>query len=186
MINAYIKTYRLAICVSFVLLALSVLPLDRFWEIFFTVCLVFIWASSAWRNLARSPKTQLEKQTEDPVIETINTAIDAYLEELENCLDHQVSQSKEGLEQVKNVLADAVRTMSHSFNGLNGLASEQSGTVMTLVENISESIQRQNRQCQQHKAHTNREPIGFYIGINHKLYLIMDNIFAGTLFNGKT
>lgn len=63
-------------------------------------------------------------------------AIDGYLLHLHDCIDQEASYFRAELEQLKSMLADAVNTMSNSFNSLVGLTSGQSSIVCSLVTDL--------------------------------------------------
>jgi len=71
----------------------------------------------------------------------INRAIEKYLTELESCMQQEVSALQDELSQLKKIIADAVLTMSSSFNGLHGLTSGQSEVVQSIVRNMANSEQ---------------------------------------------
>ena len=71
----------------------------------------------------------------------INRAIEKYLTGLESCMQQEVSALQEELAQLKKIIADAVLTMSSSFNGLHGLTSGQAGVVQSIVSNMADSEQ---------------------------------------------
>ncbi|MBD9355685.1 chemotaxis protein [Methylomonas sp. EbA] len=69
-------------------------------------------------------------------------AIDAYLLHLHDCIDQEASYFRAELEQLKSMLADAVNTMSNSFNSLVGLTSGQSSIVCSLVTDLEGSTDK--------------------------------------------
>lgn len=68
--------------------------------------------------------------------------IDAYLLHLHDCIDQEASYFRAELEQLKSMLADAVNTMSNSFNSLVGLTSGQSSIVCSLVTDLEGSTEK--------------------------------------------
>lgn len=70
------------------------------------------------------------------VFEQLNGAIDHYVAKLDQCVEQEVMQFQQELEQLKSVFADAVATMSHSFNGLHALTEGQTGLVYALITNL--------------------------------------------------
>ncbi|WP_225616003.1 methyl-accepting chemotaxis protein [Methylomonas albis] len=61
---------------------------------------------------------------------------------LHDCIDQEASYFRAELEQLKSMLADAVNTMSNSFNSLVGLTSGQSSIVCSLVTDLEGSTDK--------------------------------------------
>jgi len=68
----------------------------------------------------------------------LNSSIDQYISGVESCIGQEISSSHEELAQLKKVVADAVETMSSSFNSLHSLTSGQSSTVHSLMNSLGE------------------------------------------------
>lgn len=91
-----------------------------------------------WIYAVYSQQKQLSIMTEDPPdLIQFNTAIENYLSALEACVKQETDTFYQELQQVKSVVADAVITMTNSFNGVNTLASEQSTAVFTMIANMA-------------------------------------------------
>jgi methyl-accepting chemotaxis protein len=69
-------------------------------------------------------------------------AIDDYLVHLKDCIDQEASYFRAELEQLKSMLADAVNTMSNSFNSLASLTSGQSSIVCSLVTDLEGTTEK--------------------------------------------
>ncbi|WP_031433298.1 methyl-accepting chemotaxis protein [Methylomarinum vadi] len=69
-------------------------------------------------------------------VDQLNGAIDHYFAKLEQCVEQEIEQFQQELQQLKSVFADAVTTMSQSFNGLNALTEGQTGLVYALMTNL--------------------------------------------------
>ena len=87
----------------------------------------------------------LHKQTVEKALQEslavenkLKQAIDKYISGLESCMEQEIKAFQEELLQVKTVVADAVVTMSGSFNGLHETTSEQSALVHSLVNSLAE------------------------------------------------
>ena len=87
----------------------------------------------------------LHKQTAEKALQEslavenkLKQAIDKYISGLESCMEQEIKAFQEELLQVKTVVADAVVTMSGSFNGLHETTSEQSELVHSLVNSLAE------------------------------------------------
>ena len=93
------------------------------------------WLVCVYRLLKKATEV-----TEDVAeIEQFKRAIDQYLAGLEACTNQEVTEFKDELQQVKSVVADAVNTMSNSFNGINSLATVQATLVYSLISNLGET-----------------------------------------------
>jgi methyl-accepting chemotaxis protein len=69
-------------------------------------------------------------------------AIDDYLLHLKDCIDQEAAYFRAELEQLKSMLADAVNTMSGSFNSLASLTSGQSSIVCSLVTDLEGTTEK--------------------------------------------
>jgi len=69
----------------------------------------------------------------------LNSSIDQYISGVESCMGQEISSSHEELAQLKKVVADAVETMSGSFNSLHSLTSNQSSVVHSLMNSLGEN-----------------------------------------------
>ena len=91
-----------------------------------------------WIYAVYSQQKQLSLMIEEPPdLTQLNTTIESYLSALEACVKQETDTFHKELQQVKSVVADAVVTMTSSFNGVNELASEQSTAVYTMLANMS-------------------------------------------------
>ncbi|WP_445370434.1 methyl-accepting chemotaxis protein [Methylomonas sp. HW2-6] len=72
----------------------------------------------------------------------ISRAVDSYLIHLSDCIEQESSTFRSELNQLKAMLADAVSTMSNSFNNLHALTSGQSTVVCSLVSDLEDSVER--------------------------------------------
>lgn len=68
-------------------------------------------------------------------------AIDSYIEHLSACIEQEANCFRAELEQLKSMLADAVNTMSDSFNSLHSLTSGQSAVVHSLVSDLEGAVE---------------------------------------------
>ncbi len=69
----------------------------------------------------------------------LNLFIDQYASKVKLCLGQEVTSCHEELAQLKKIVADAVETMTSSFNSLHSLTSEQSNAVHSLMHSLDES-----------------------------------------------
>jgi len=79
-----------------------------------------------------------DKTDEDLVLDEqkLNTSIDQYISSVESCMEQEITSCHEELAQLKRVVADAVETMSGSFNSLHSLTSSQSSVINSLMNNM--------------------------------------------------
>ena len=90
--------------------------------------------SSAKSMKSNSP--ELDKAETDRLLER-------YINDLQACAAQELNTFNEELQQVKSVVSDAVVTMSDSFNGMHTLASRQNETMLSLINNLGESSDKQ-------------------------------------------
>ena len=86
-------------------------------------------------------KELLSIEQDKPDFSKANKAIENYLSALDRCIEQEIKVFADELQQVRSVVADAVVTMTDSFNGVNNLASEQSEAVYTMISNITGEAQ---------------------------------------------
>ena len=98
----------------------------------FIVCLIFIYQ-------AHNQNTALENENTLAGDELLKATIEQYIMSIESCMEQEIVTFQQELTQLKTVVADAVITMSDSFNSLHGLTSGQSGVVHSLMNNLGES-----------------------------------------------
>lgn len=105
-----------------------------YWIAFPVVSIV--WLISSF-NLYKQATKEIE-ETNASVEDGLKKAIDQYISRLESCMEQEITFFQEELTQVKTVVADAVITMSESFNGLHETTAEQSELVHSLVNNMAD------------------------------------------------
>jgi methyl-accepting chemotaxis protein len=98
------------------------------------VSATLLWVSKAF-HLHRSGLTAATIQGENNEADLVR-AIDGYLLNLNDCIGQESGYFRAELNQLKSMLADAVRTMSDSFNSLASLTSGQSSIVYSLVNDL--------------------------------------------------
>ncbi len=87
----------------------------------------------------KTQKKGVEQQHSAAKEDNLKRTIDRYVSALESCMEQEINSFQEELEQIKTVVADAVLTMTGSFNGLHDLTSGQSNVVHSLMSNLAES-----------------------------------------------
>ena len=122
-----------------------ILPVFFSTDILYWVFLPLI--SIAWLVSGFSLHNQtVEKALQEnlAVENNLKHAIDKYISGLESCMEQEIKAFQEELSQVKTVVADAVVTMSGSFNGLHETTSKQSALVQSLVNSLVEDDASEN------------------------------------------
>ena len=74
----------------------------------------------------------------------LNQAIDHYILGISECIQLQILQFDEELLKLKKIIADAVITMSGSFNSLHQLTSDQSRVVHNLISDLDGSTNKKD------------------------------------------
>jgi len=99
--------------------------------VIFFICLYYIY--SAQTDEGESGQDVDEHE------DLLKTAIDQYVSGVDACMQQEIAVFHEELAQLKTVVADAVGTMSGSFNSLHTLTSGQSEVVHSLMNSLGES-----------------------------------------------
>lgn len=85
----------------------------------------------------------VERKLREPDEDKLNRCIDRYVAGLNQCLGDESFHFNTELQQLKSMVADAVTTMSGSFNSLHHLTSGQANIVKTLVHDLDSSTAKQ-------------------------------------------
>lgn len=99
-----------------------------------TPAVTLLWALKTFRTQRRETSVSLDLSARSEA--ELVRAIDGYLLHLNDCIDQEAAYFRAELEQLKSMLADAVNTMSHSFNSLASLTAGQSSIVSSLVTDL--------------------------------------------------
>ena len=102
--------------------------------------LALLWAYKAYS----AGKNTLPVATENSQSEILAQSINAYTEGLDSCTQQEAAAFHDELQQVKTMMADAVATMSDSFNGVHDLTSKQALLVQQLLTNLGASFVGEN------------------------------------------
>jgi len=130
----FLKENGLPIALSLGLLFLPLLlPVAQVYWLA-TPLIILVWMVKTFRDQRRLALVANVEQGESD--ERLNRAIDAYLASMAGCVDQEISRFQNELEQLKTMVADAVVTMSDSFNSLHTLTSGQSAVVHSLVNDL--------------------------------------------------
>lgn len=124
----------------FVFILTMLLPLVISTKILYWVALPTIFIIGLYYSYKNS-NTLNDKTDQDLVLddEKLNRSIDQYISSVESCMEQEITSCHEELAQLKKVVADAVETMSGSFNSLHSLTSSQSSTVSSLMNSMGGS-----------------------------------------------
>ncbi len=104
------------------------------------VLITLLWLGKTYKLQLQLQQQNVEK--EDQHDESLNRAIDQYVRTLHDCIEGEISQFGNELQQLKAMVADAVVTMSNSFSSLHSLTAGQSAVVNSLVHDLDGSAQR--------------------------------------------
>ena len=121
-----------------VLLVAVVLPVFVSIEVLYWVFLpliFFVWVFVYYR--LEKDQEMLDETLDD---DNLQIAIDKYISGVNDCVEQEVQFFQTELLQLKTVVADAVNTMSGSFNGLHSLTAEQSGVVHSLMSELGGNL----------------------------------------------
>ncbi|TPQ28144.1 methyl-accepting chemotaxis protein [Methylomonas koyamae] len=136
----FFKDNGVLIGLTAVVLALPLLIADTqvYWAA--TGLLSLLWMFRTFRIQAAGMLRQAAQGEQNET--DISRAVDSYLIHLSDCIEQESSTFRSELNQLKAMLADAVSTMSNSFNNLHALTSGQSTVVCSLVSDLEDSVER--------------------------------------------
>ncbi|MEY4719780.1 MAG: hypothetical protein RL563_2398 [Pseudomonadota bacterium] len=142
--SKFIKDYRVTFILTAIGLLLQVIfPHD--WVILGLMStLILVWIVSAFLFHQRWQILE-ESQQQQTIDENLQRAIERYSQSLETCVSDEVEQFAVELQQLKTMLADAVVTMSNSFNNLHDLTVDQSKMAYSLVVDLDNSNSNTDR-----------------------------------------
>ena len=125
--------------------------------------IALLWGHKAF-VMHRQIQTAGDRTADGDEAGRLNQAIDRYLGSLSDCINGELLQFNDELEQLKIMVADAVGTMSQSFNNLHKLTSGQSVVVHSLVNDLDQSGDKteDSLNFQQFAEETDRV-LGFFI-----------------------
>lgn len=100
--------------------------------------MVLVWVINAFL-CHQSWQNQEHERSQKGEDRDLQQAIERYSHCLQACMSHEVEQFAAELKQLKSMLADAVVTMSNSFNNLHDLTVDQSQMASSLVLDLNNS-----------------------------------------------
>lgn len=107
------------------------------WHFSMMLALVVVWAGCCLM-LIRDGQPEAEEVVESPKLDGIEQ-VGSLLSEVDGGLVQEANTLHGELEQLKSMVADAVKTMSDSFHALNSLSSEQNSLVISMSSSLSGS-----------------------------------------------
>ncbi len=136
--DEFYRATRPALALSFGLLSLPLFTSGVVWPFVSLLMMGGVWGFVTWKILKRSNELKFQSDKNEFDSPAIDASIQGLLQEIEQCIEQEVNFLHKELDQIKNVVADAVVTMNGSFNGLHTLTSEQSETVFSLINRLSD------------------------------------------------
>ena len=125
------------------------------------LALVWIYKAFTMDRQNRSTETSADSKENS---ERLTRAIDHYAANLTNCINEELCRFDQELTQLKAMVADAVGTMSNSFNNLHQLTSGQSVVVHSLVNDLDQSGKKPDGSMSfQQFAEETDKVLGFFI-----------------------
>jgi methyl-accepting chemotaxis protein len=113
-------------------------------EILYWVALPLIFAVCLFYIYQFHSQAGEQNKTQGPAVDDrLNRSIDRYVSGLDSCAEQEITVIQAELAQLKTVIADAVVTMTGSFNGLHTLTSGQSEVVHSLMSSLGESSENE-------------------------------------------
>lgn len=106
-----------------------------YWIVLPITSIVWLFYFYLLQNSLESGVAEPETQQKDK----LKVTIDAYVAGVDSCIDHEVDSFNTELVQLKKIVTDAVTTISGNLNQLNGLSSEQTLAVQTLINSFENS-----------------------------------------------
>lgn len=98
----------------------------------------FFSAAKQFRHMCRQVDESIRQDDK-----SLKRVLDEYIRGLDGCMAQEAEHFNAELQQLKNIIADAVITMSNSFNSLHTLTSGQSEVVFSLVSDLDSSSDAQ-------------------------------------------
>ena len=127
-----------ALAVTFGLLSLPLFTTGVVWQFASLVMMGGAWGVVTWKILKGSNEQKIPDDENEVDSPDLNASMQGLLHEIDQCVEQEVNFLQKELDQIKNVVADAVVTMNGSFNGLHSMTSEQSETVFSLINRLSD------------------------------------------------
>ncbi|WP_341325965.1 methyl-accepting chemotaxis protein [Methylotuvimicrobium sp. KM2] len=143
-----------------------------YWIFLPILSLGWLWTIYAAKSSAKTDESN-SRQTDS---NEANRLLERYINDLQACAAQELNTFNEELQQVKSVVSDAVVTMSDSFNGMHTLASRQNETMLSLINNLGESSDKQESDTLSFKQFAKETDIVLTDFINHILAVSKQSI----------
>lgn len=143
-----------------------------YWIFLPILSLGWLWTIYAAKSSAKTDESN-SRQTDN---NEANRLLERYINDLQACAAQELNTFNEELQQVKSVVSDAVVTMSDSFNGMHTLASRQNETMLSLINNLGESSDKQESDTLSFKQFAKETDIVLTDFINHILAVSKQSI----------
>lgn len=133
-------------------------------EILYWLALPLIFVVGLFYSYQFQRQVEAGEEEQDSVDDDrLNRSIDQYASSLGACTEQEIAAVRDELSQLKTVVADAVLTMSGSFNGLHTLTSGQSEVVHSLMSSLGESSENEEGLSFSEFAEETDKVLGFFI-----------------------
>jgi len=123
----------------FLFIIAMLLPIVVSTEIIYWIALPVIFVVSLLYLYQAKKDLNVTEDEVDLNDEQLNRSINQYATGIEACMGQEITTCHDELAQLKIIVADAVQTMSDSFNSLHGLTSGQSTVVHSLMNSLGEN-----------------------------------------------
>ncbi|SMF94120.1 methyl-accepting chemotaxis protein [Methylomagnum ishizawai] len=130
----FFRIYRLALGASLTLPGVAYTAHSPMLALLASAVVALAWASTAWRA-GTDPETAATP--EGGLRSDIQKAEAQYLREMRDCAQQEMHNVQIELGQIKTVVADAVATLSQSFNGIHEIADRQTRMVGELLGDLA-------------------------------------------------
>ncbi len=127
-----------ALALTFGLLSLPLFTSGVVWQFVSLLMMGGVWGVVTWNILKRFNELKIQNDLNEFDSPGVDASMQGLLHEVDQCVEQEVNFLHKELDQIKNVVADAVVTMNDSFNGLHSTTSEQSETVFSLINRLSD------------------------------------------------
>ncbi len=117
---------------------LSWLVHGNFYVAFWLLGTALIWGGVTWYFDSQTASGEMSAVSEMPV-EEVEDAVLELIREIDDGLESMLSAMRGDLQQIQNLVGDAVVTLQESFNGLNHSSVQQKQLVTSLVDTMQSS-----------------------------------------------
>lgn len=133
------KKYWIAISVSLIVLLYGILMTEFNYDIFSIVIIILSWLINSYIIYKSNLKESSELSTSKNSTESNTEKLSEKIAELSDLTKGEMSALKESIEQVNNLVLDAVSGLGSSFTTLSNETRSQEQLIMSLITNMSDS-----------------------------------------------